>query len=324
MRISLACWDYDRTRAIADGRIRPDGLTIDYLALPPEETFFRMARHREFDAAELSLSTYLISLKQDAPPFVALPVYPSRAFRHSGIYVREGGSIDAASDLRGARVGLAEYQLTANVWIRGILAEHHDVPFESVTYVIGGLEEPRRKEKVALSLPDSIVVERAPADRPLSELLAAGEIDAIYSPRAPSTLGKGVTRLFADFRQVERAYFEQTQVFPIMHVLALRTEVYQANRWIAQSLVKAFTAARDEALSALAELTALRVSLPWGPAEFAEACAVLGPDYWSYGVESNRHVLETFIRYSSSQGLCSPSQTVETMFAPETFESFAI
>jgi 4,5-dihydroxyphthalate decarboxylase len=324
MRISLACWDYDRTRGVAEGRIRPDGLTVDYLALPPEETFFRMIRYREFDAAELSLSSYLISLKEAEPPFVALPVFPSRAFRHSGIYVRSGGRIEQAADLRGARVGVAEYQLTANVWIRGILDEHHDVPFESVTYVIGGLEEPRREEKLALDLPASIAIERAPKDRPLSQLLADGEIDAIYSPRAPSTLGAGVERLFPDFEEVEREYFGRTRVFPIMHVLALRSDVHSAHPWIGQSLVKAFTQARDEAFVALEELTALRISLPWGPAQYREAIEVLGPDYWAYGVEPNRHVLETFIRYSSGQGLCSPTQTVDTMFAPETAKSFAI
>jgi 4,5-dihydroxyphthalate decarboxylase len=324
MRISLACWDYDRTHAIADGRIRAEGLEIDYLALPPEETFFRMVRYREFDAAELSLSTYLISLKSEEPPFVALPVFPSRAFRHSGIYVRKGGDIRAAEDLRGSRVGVAEYQLTANVWIRGFLDEHYGVPVDSVTYVIGGLEEPRREEKVALTLPDSVKVERAPKDVPLSKLLLDGDIDAIYSPRAPSTLGGGVVRLFDNFVQAERTYFERTRIFPIMHVLALRADVYQANRWIARSLVKAFTEARDEAMEALDELTALRISLPWAPAQFAEASAVLGKDYWSYGVEANRHVLETFIRYSSSQGLADPSQKVDTMFAPETIESFAI
>src|SRR5215211_1501303 len=299
VRISLACWDYDRTRAVAEGRIRPEGLSVDFIALPPEETFFRMARFREFDVAELSLSTYVVSRRRDEPPFVAVPVFPSRAFRHSGIYVRPGGRVARPEDLRAARVGVAEYQLTANVWIRGILAEHHGVPVRDVTYVTGGLEDPRRIEKLKLDLPDSIRVEQAPEGTTLSDLLARGEIDAIYSPRAPA----GASRLFDDFPAVERAYFERTRIFPIMHVLAIRSDVYEANRWIARSLFKAFSAARDEAVAALFETAALKVSLPWTLAHADEARRLLGDDLWSYGVEPNRHVLEKFLEYARDQAL---------------------
>ena len=320
MRISLACWDYDRTRAIADGRIRPEGLTVDYIALPPEETFFRMARFREFDVAELSLSSYVISRRSADPPFVAVPVFPSRAFRHSGVYVRRDGGIERPEDLSGRRVGVAEYQLTANVWIRGILAEHHGLPARDVTYVTGGLEDPRRIEKIKLELPDSIHVEAAPSGRTLAELLAQGEIDAIYSPRPPA----GAARLFEDFPAVERAYFEATRIFPIMHVLAIRSDVYAADRWIARSLFKAFSAARDEAIEALHEVAALKVSLPWTLAHAEDAARLMGGDYWSYGIEPNRHVLAKFLEYSHDQGLAGTDQTVDSLFAPETLEEFAI
>src|SRR5215211_4219126 len=256
VRISLACWDYDRTRGILEGRIRPEGLSVDYIVLPPEEAFFRMARFREFDVAELSLSTYVVSCRRTDPPFVAVPVFPSRSFRHSGIYVRPGGGIERPDDLRGKRVGVAEYQLTANVWIRGILAEHHGLPARDVTYVTGGLEDPKRIEKLELDVPASIRVEPAPPGMTLSELLARGELDAIYSPRAPT----GAARLFEDFPAVERGYFEETRIFPIMHVLAIRSELYERNRWVARSLFKAFSAARDEATAALHEVAALKVS----------------------------------------------------------------
>lgn len=325
MRISLACWDYDRTRAVSEGRIRPEGLVVDYLALPPEETFFRMARFHEFDVAELSLSTYVVSRRAAEPPFVALPVFPSRAFRHSGVYVGRGGGIERPEDLRGARVGVAEYQLTANVWIRGILAEHHGVPVREVTYVTGGLEDPRRVEKLALELPDSIRVEPAPEGRTLAELLARGEVDAVYSPRPPSSLGAGgVRRLFEDFPASERAYFEATGIFPIMHVLAIRSDVYRSNRWMARSLVKAFSAARDEAIEALFEVAALKVSLPWAPAHAEDARRLLGDDFWSYGVEPNRHVLAKFLEYAHDQGLAGAGETVDALFAPETLEEFAV
>jgi 4,5-dihydroxyphthalate decarboxylase len=320
MRISLACWDYDRTRAIADGRIRPEGLTVDYITLPPEETFFRMARFREFDVAELSLSTYVVSRRRGETPFVAVPVFPSRSFRHSGIYVRPGGGIERPEDLRGRRVGVAEYQLTANVWIRGMLAEHHGLPVREVTYVTGGLADARRIEKLKLELPADIRVEPAPAGTTLAELLARSEIEAIYSPRAPG----GAARLFEDFPARERAYYEATGIFPIMHVLAIRADVYEASRWIARSLFKAFSAAKDEAVAALYETAALKVSLPWTLAHAEDARSLMGDDYWSYGVEANRHVLEKFLEYARDQGLAGDDQTVDSLFAPETLEEFAI
>jgi 4,5-dihydroxyphthalate decarboxylase len=325
LRISLACWDYDRTRAILEGRVRPEGLSVDYISLPPEETFFRMARFREFDVAELSLSSYVVSRRAAEPPFVAVPVFPSRAFRHSGVYVRRDGAIEAPADLAGGRVGVAEYQLTANVWIRGILAEHHDLPVDAVTYVTGGLEDPGRIEKLKLELPESIRVEPAAAGSTLSQMLARGELDAIYSPRPPSTLGAGgVRRLFEDFPARERAYFEATGIFPIMHVLAIRADVYGANRWIARSLFKAFASARDEAIAALFEHAALKVSLPWAHAHAEEARRLMGDDFWSYGVEPNRQVLTKFVAYAADQGLADPEQRVDSLFAPETLEEFAI
>lgn len=320
MHVSLACWDYDRTRAIADGRIRPEGLTVEYFPLPPEETFFRMARFREFDVAELSLSTYVVSRRADEPPFVAVPIFPSRSFRHSGVYVRPGGGIERPEDLRGGRVGVAEYQLTANVWIRGILAEHHGVPVREVTYVTGGLVDPERVEKLALELPESIRVEPAPPGTTLTELLTRGELDAIYSPRAPA----GAARLFRDFPAVESEYFRASGIFPIMHVLVIRADVYRRNRWISRSLLKAFSAARDEAIAALHEVAALKVSLPWARAHLEEAVELMGPDYWSYGVGPNRHVLEKFLEYARDQGLAAPDEDVDALFAPETLEEFAV
>jgi 4,5-dihydroxyphthalate decarboxylase len=326
MRIALACWDYDRTRAIADGRIRPEGLEVDSISLPPEETFFRMARFREFDVSELSLSSYVVSCRHPERPFVAIPVFPSRSFRHSGVYVRAGGGIERPEDLRGGRVGVAEYQLTANVWIRGILAERHGLPVRDVTYVTGGLEDPRRVEKLALELPPEIRLEPAPAGQALSALLAAGELDAIYSPRAPSTLGDGgVRRLFEDFQAVERTYLEETGIFPIMHVLAIRADVYEAHRWIARSLLKAFTAAKDEALASLREVAALKTSLPWTAAHVEEARALLGEDWWPYGLgPGNRRVLEAFLAYARDQGLAGDDLSVDSLFAPETMAEFAI
>ena len=197
LRLSLACWDYDRTRSLSDGRVTPQGIDLVYLTLSPEESFFRMMRFKEFDVAEMSLSSYVLSLDDPKRPFVAIPVFPSRAFRHSGIFVRRGGAVRQPSDLVGKRVGIPEYQLTALVWIRGILEEFYGVPYDSVTYVTGGLEQSGRIEKARVRLPESVSIERAPEGATLSAMLDQGAIDAIYacllytSMRTPATPGSG-------------------------------------------------------------------------------------------------------------------------------------
>jgi 4,5-dihydroxyphthalate decarboxylase len=324
--LTLACGDYDRTRALATGEVPVEGVDLRYVALEPEEVFFRMVRHREFDVAELSLSTYLLTLGRGAP-FIAIPVFPSRMFRHSGIYVHVGSGIVAPADLRGAEVGVAEYQLTANVWIRGILEDDYDVPVTSVHYRTGGLNQPGRVEKTVLALRPQLDVAPIPPGDTLSDLLAAGEIDAIYSPRAPDSFLRHpdrVRRLFADPRAEERRYYEQHHVFPIMHVVVLRRELYESNRWLARSLTKAFTEAKILAVERLGRTAALSVTLPWALQELEETRATLGVDYWPYGLEANRHTLEVFIRYSHAQGLAARPYEAEELFAPEALEDVVI
>jgi 4,5-dihydroxyphthalate decarboxylase len=323
----MACWDYDRTTALLDERIRPDGIDLNYLNLPVEETFFRMMRHREFDIAEMSLSSYVISLFGPEAPFIAIPVFPSRVFRHSGIYVNTSSGIRVPGDLVGKKVGNPEYQLTAIVWIRGILADEYAVPVDSVTYYTGGEEEPGRPEKQRIDLPPGIRVERIGPDQTLSAMLANGELDAIYAPRTPSTFRKGngaVARLFPDFLPVEREYFRRTRIFPIMHTVVIRREVYEKHPWVAQSMFKAFTAAQRDTYESLRETAALKAMLPWLTAHVEETRREMGDDYWPYGLGANRHTLDTFLRYSFEQGLSKQLLTPEQLFAPETKESFKI
>jgi 4,5-dihydroxyphthalate decarboxylase len=323
--LTLACGDYDRTLALREGRIVPEGVDLTYLTLSPEETFFRMLRHREFDIAELSLSSYALSLDDPEPPFVAIPVFPSRAFRHSNIFINDASTVRSPSDLVGRRVGVPEYQLTALVWIRGILEDYHGLPADSVTYVTGGLEQAGRIEKKALSLPDTIKIERAPEGRTLSQMLDAGEIDAIYAPRTPSNFGNGrVTRMFWDNAAVERDYFSASGIFPIMHTVVIRRDVYADAPWLAQSLYKAFNSALAEVRPLLHDTSALHVSLPWVVAHAEATEALMGPNPWAYGLETNRAALETFLRYSHSQGLAQTLRTPESLFASESLESFAI
>jgi 4,5-dihydroxyphthalate decarboxylase len=327
LHLTFACGDYDRTRALSEGTIRADGIDLTYLRLPVEETFFRMMRHQEFEVAELSLSSYVLSLRADPAPFVALPVYTSRMFRHGSLYCHADSGIRTPQDLRGKVVGTPEYQLTACVWARGILGDRHGVPFDSVSYVTGGQESTGRVEKAAVTLPDSVRVSRAPADRTLSELLVTGEIDALCTPRVPSPFAAGdprVRRVFPDVVASEKEYYAATGIFPIMHVVVVRRDVYERHPWVAQSLYKALLAAKDEAYATLYDTSALRFMLPWLTPQLEEARALLGPDYWSYGIEGNRAALETFLRYHHEQGLSQRRWTPEELFAPEATESAVI
>ena len=327
LRLTFACWSYDRTRALVDGSIEPDGIDLNPLDLHVEETFFRMLRHREFDVAEMSLSSYSVTLGRDDPPFIAIPVFPSRMFRHSCIFVGEKSGIREPKDLLGKRIGTPEFQMTAPVWIRGILADHYGVPVDSVTYCTGGEEEPGRSEKQKLELPPAIRIEPIGKTQTLAQMLADGAIDALHTARMPSTFitrPDKVRRLFPDYAQVERQYFRDTAIFPIMHTVVIRREVYEQNRWIAQSLCKAFAEAQRRAYDDLYVTAALKAMLPWLTAHVEETRALMGADYWPYGVEANRTVLSTFLRYHHACGLSRRLLTPEELFVPEALESFKI
>jgi 4,5-dihydroxyphthalate decarboxylase len=278
----------------------------------------------------MSLSSYTLSLFRENPPFIAIPVFPSRSFRHSGIFVNANAGIREPKDLIGKRVGNPEFQLTALVWIRGILSDEYGVPVDSVTYFRGGQEQPGRVEKAAVSPPPNIRLETIPPGKTLAKMLEDGEIDALYAPRAPSTLGSGkngsgkVRHLFPDYAAVERAYYQRTKIFPIMHVVAIRREVYEKNRWVAQSLYKAFVAAQQEVYAALHEFAALKFMLPWLIPHVEETERLMGRDFWPYGYEPNVHTLETFLRYSYEQGLAKRLLDPKELFAPEALESFKI
>ena len=327
LRLTLACWDYDRTRALADGTVAPDGIDLNYLSLPVEETFFRMLRHREFDAAEMSLSSYAVSLMHAEPAFIAIPVFPSRFFRHSCIFVSAASGITDPLQLAGKRIGTPEYQMTAPVWIRGILQDEYGIDPASCTYLTGGEEEPGRDEKLTLALPAKFRVERLGPHQTLSAMIAAGEIDAMHTARAPSThrtRPDAVRRLFENYVEVERAYFRKTRIFPIMHTVVLRRDLYRAQPWIAQSLQKAFLQAQRKTYDDLAISAALKTMLPWQLAHLDEVRRELGEDWWAYGLEPNRQVLETFLRYHHEQGLSGRRLAPEELFAPEALESFKI
>ena len=327
LKLSFACWNYDRTRALMDGSVHPDGIDLNYLNLPVEETFFRMARHREFDVAEMSLSSYCVSLNRQEKPFIALPIFPSRFFRHSSIYVNAASGINEPKDLIGKRIASPEYQMTAPVWIRGILQDHYGVPVDAQPYLYGGEEETGRIEKLKLDLPPNIKLQAIGPTQTLSQMLHDGEIDALYTARMPSSFKRNdgkVKRLFENYGEVERAYWRETGIFPIMHTIVMRRDVYEANRWIAQSLTKAFYESQRQTYADLAETAALKSMLPWLVAHVEETRREMGEDWWPYGLDRNRKTLETFTRYHFEQGLSKRRLDLNELFAPESLEAFKI
>jgi 4,5-dihydroxyphthalate decarboxylase len=327
LQLSLACWDYDRTRALADGSVRAEGIDLVYNNLFVEETFFRMLRNREFDIAEMSLSSYCVSLMREEPAFVAIPVFPSRFFRHSCIFLSAKSGIREPKDLAGKKIGVPEYQMTAPVWIRGILQDEYGVDPAGCEYWTGGEEEPGRDEKLKLDLPAKFRVKPIGPEQTLARMIAEGELDAMHTARTPSTFHAQpdrVKRLFGNFVDIEKAYYRKTKIFPIMHTVVIRRELYEKNRWVAQSLLKAFTQAQRKTYEYLNTSMALTSMLPWQAAHVEEARALLGEDWWPYGVEPNRRVLETFLRYHHEQGLSKRRLQVEELFAPETLKSFRV
>lgn len=323
LNLSMAVCDYDRCRAVLDGRARVDGCTILPTPLEPEEAFHRAFKYQEFDVTELSLSSFTMLTSRGDVPYVGIPAFVSRLFRHSGIYIRTDRGIDHPSKLKGKTIGLPEYQITATVWIRGILEDEYGVDVRSVAWRQGGLEEAGRTERSNLDLPADIDLKPVPADRNLSDMLASGEIDALISARAPSCFLKGaahVDRMFPDYRAAEKDYFRRTGIFPIMHLVGLRRSIYEKHPWVAVNLYKAFLEAKAHAMYELSQIGHLFASLPWAVRERDETVALMGEDYWSYGAHENRKVLETFLGYHHHQGLSKRLVALDELFAPSTLE----
>jgi 4,5-dihydroxyphthalate decarboxylase len=324
LRLTLACGDYDRTRALADGSVRPEGIEITYVALDPGELFERVARHREFPVAEMSLATFLNLLARGDDGLVGIPVFPSRSFRHNAIYVNRDAGITRPEDLRGRRVGTMQYQLTLNLWLRGILEEDFGVRPSDVTWVFGGQDVPGTRERAPVDIPADVPVEMAPHGSTLGELLVRGEIDALFAPHTPDVFAARrpeVVRLFPDHRLVEADWYRRTRLFPIMHLVVIRRDVYEADRWVARSLFKAFCEAKARAMARLRFSGTLATMVPWLVAEFEDALDLFGDRYWPYGIAANRDELDTALRWAHAQGIARREVKLEEVFAPETLEA---
>lgn len=326
LQLSVAMGDYDRTRALFDGRVQIDGVDPIYMLLNPEEMFFRAMRSMDFDIAELSFSSYLVKHSKGDCPYIAIPVFLSRAFRHTSIYVRKD-RIKKPEDLKGKRVGLPEYQLTANVWARAILQDDFGVRPENVTWVRGGIDTPGRPEKIKLQLPANMKVEAAPEGKTISELLDRGDIDGFIGPRPPSRsalANPNIGWLFDDPTAVAKDYYRRTGVFPIMHVVGIRKELAARHPWLPGAVFKAFTQSKAAALALLSDTSATKVTLPFVEEQLKAARETMGDDYWSYGVAPALKTLETFVRHHHSQGLSARLMSVDELFHPATYETYSI
>lgn len=321
--ISMTFWDYDRVRALADGTVRIEGCDAVHLDLDIHDIFWRAIRNQEFDVTEMSFSSYMMMLSAGDPPYTAIPVFLSRMFRHSAIYIRTDRDINAPADLKGREIGVPEYQVTAALWARGILSDEYGVRASDIRWRTGGIEDPGRPEKLALDMPEDIEVKPIPDDKSLSGMLEAGEIDGMVSPLPPSCFlnkAPNVARLFPNFREDEKAYYKKTGFYPIMHVAAIRTELLRQHRWLANNVYEAFEKAKAIAMPKLRNYGAVKATVPWLAAEVDETIALMGEDYWPYGVDKNRDVLDAMTRYSWEQGLSPRKLGVDELFAPETYE----
>jgi len=311
--LTLALSPYEHTRDL-----RPRGIDLNLLELQIEEIFYRFTRFREFDVSEMSSAKMVALLAGEKPDIIALPVFVSRVFRHSSIYLAKGSGIRQPKDLEGRRVGVPEWSQTAGIYARGMLAHEYGVDLKSIDWRQAGVREAGRVEKV--SLPKDLPFRITPMPQAtLTDMIAKGELDAVISAR--EVPGE---RLFPDYRAAEAAYFRKTRIFPIMHTVVMRRAVYEKNRWVAMNLYQAFREAKQRSLERLREIGLSHLPLPWLPEIARDWRDLMGEDFWPYGIEPNRPTLEAFLQYAHEQGVCRRRLAPEELFAPETLESFKI
>ncbi len=326
LELSVAIGDYDRNRPLISGQVQMDGVDPVFMTLPPEEIFFRAFRTEDFDICEMSMSSFTVKTALGQCPYVGIPAFLSRAFRHNAIYVRTD-RIKKPEDLKGRKVGVPEYQLTANVWARAILEDDYGVTAADIHWIRGGIEEAGRPEKITIKLPSGVRLDNAPEGKTISQLLADGEIDGFIAPRPPALGGykhPHIGWLFPDPIVAAKDYFSRTGIFPIMHLVGIRRTLVERHPWLPAAALKAFEQSKKAALEHLSDTSASKVTLPFVDEQLKATREAMGEDFWSYGVAPNRKTIETFLKRHHAEGLSSRLVTVEEMFHPATHESFAI
>jgi 4,5-dihydroxyphthalate decarboxylase len=323
LNLSVAIGDYDRNRPLIGGAVQIDGVDPVFMTLPPEEIFFRAFRTEDFDICECSLSSFTVKTAAGDCPYVGVPAFVSRMFRHTSIYVRTD-RIKQPADLKGRKVGVPEYQLTANVWARAILEDDFGVKPKDIHWIRGGIEHAGRPEKITIKLPKGVRLDNAPEGRTISDLLAKGEIDGFIAPRPPAVASRHIGWLFRDPVAAAKDYYKRTGIFPIMHLIGVRRRLVEKHPWLPAAVLKAFEQSKALAMAHLWDTSATKVTMPFVEERIAEARELMGDDYWPYGVEPNRKALETFLRHHHAQGLSPRLVKVEELFHPSTLESFKI
>jgi 4,5-dihydroxyphthalate decarboxylase len=316
--LTLACQDYDHTRALADGTVRVPGAELKVINVsPPSQIFLRMLNHEEFDVSEMSLSNYMIALSNEDRRFVALPIFPSRVFRHSYVWINARSSIERPEDLKGKRVGIADYAMTALLFTRGFLAHQYGVRPEDIHWFR------RRREHVSIAAPAGIRIDNIGQGETLDDLLEQGKLDAVALTQPPRGFVRGapgIRRLFPDARSIEAEYYRQTKIFPIMHTVVMRRAVYEKQPSLAAALAEAFHAAKEKAYERLEENA---IALPWLNLDLEFARSVMGRDVYAYGVKASLPTLEAATLYAHEQGLTKRKLEVKELFAPETLDLFS-
>ena len=319
LKLTLACWDYDRTRPLIDGRVRPHGIDLDVQMLRPRVMFPRMLEGKEFHASELSLASYASLLGRGDTSFRALPVAVSKIFRHSCIYIRPGSGIEKPEDLRGKRVGTTQWGSTAAVFMKGMIQDEYGVAPHEMRWFMGGLDAPTQAPLIPFTPPPGVSLELLPDGKTLEAMMEAGELDALFSIYLPKIFLNGspnCKRLWPNFKEVEKAYYRKTKIFPIMHTIAMRSDVIADHPWAPKALYHALIEARDIAVEGLYDTDALRLALPWLLDHVEEAWSVFGENFWSYGLEANRPTLTALGRYVFEQGLSPRVVAAEELFMP--------
>ena len=321
LRLTFACGPYDRTQALRDGTINPEGIDLTYITLQPAEIFWRMLQYQEFDVSEMSLSNYTTLVSEGNAPFVAIPVFPSRVFRHGYFFVNTTKGIEKPADLKGRRGGVPEYSMTAAVYMRGLLQHEYGVKPGDVEWVQG------RADRLGRKLPPEVRLTQAPAGAELGDLLERGEIDFMMTANNPLAFRRGapnVRRLFPNYRELEQDYYRRTEIYPIMHTVVIRRDVYERDPWVALSLYKALCRAKDYAYHLLAETGSPKASLAWLQPLLEEEQAIIGPDWFPYGIEKNRPTIDALLQYTHEHGLTDRRLVIEELFAPSTLRDIPL
>jgi 4,5-dihydroxyphthalate decarboxylase len=325
LAITFAGYPYDRVQPLIAGRVQIEGCTSTY----QKGSIGDLNTHvfdgpQTTEVTEIGLHPFMLAFANDGfRGYSLLPIFPLRTFRHKSVFIRTDRGIDRPEDLRGKRIATPGYSSTSLTWIRGFLSDEYGVSPEDVEWVVSSKTSDSASGKASKQenvFPEGLTISEGPSGVDESELLVSGEVDALFHAVEPRAFVEGdpiVGRLFPDNRAVERAYFAKTGIFPIMHAVAVRDDVIEANPWLPKAVFKAYSQAKLINQKHLQELGWAMVSLPWAGAELEETRKLMGDNYWPYGIEPNRKTLETLFRYSFEQGLASRELTIEELFHPE-------